>query len=359
MNRFALALVLLAVAGRTVYAEDKAEAIPVAPQPTLPVVAVPQAAPLFMAPTDDLPTFVGAYGAPVPTPVGAPVPHPVQQVAAQSPVAPKLALLREKQAELLKLQEEVRQLRAEAHAASHVLVTVQVVEFSLTKMQTLGVDLSPDSSGYFSGNDLSRMLTTTGPNGRQSFMPPSAKPDSNDTSRVVDWILDNGIGKILADPKVAVMEGRLARFHSGGEIPLPAKDGSKVIEYQPFGTQVDMLATSLGDDRVRLELKVRISDVDSANTLEVNGIKCPRLNVQAIETGIESAFGESTLLTGMVEKRTETIRAASGVQGVANLVRGKSGTREVTNEICTMLVVTPERIEPLANQQPTAQAVPK
>jgi hypothetical protein len=62
----------------------------------------------------------------------------------------------------------------------------------------------------------------------------------------------------------------------------------------------------------------------------------------------------------MIQQRTESIRFASGVGEVANRVRGKASTREVTNEICLMLVVTPERVDaPETAQRSANPIVPK
>jgi hypothetical protein len=90
----------------------------------------------------------------------------------------------------------------------------------------------------------------------------------------------------------------------------------------------------------------------------INGTQCPRISVRQIDTAIESTFGQPTLLIGMIEKRTDAIR--SGVSEVAHLVRGKANTREVTNEIGLMLVVTPERVEmPETAQWPSSYLDPK
>jgi hypothetical protein len=99
--------------------------------------------------------------------------------------------------------------------------------------------------------------------------------------------------------------------------------------------------------------------VDEGNVVEVNGIKCPRLKVRQINTAILSTFGQPTVLTGMIQTRTETIRFASGVGEVANRVRGKASTRDVANEICLMLVVTPERVDDIDTAQSAARIVPK
>ena len=60
------------------------------------------------------------------------------------------------------------------------------------------------------------------------------------------------------------MSGRPAQFNEGGEIPIlvPQGLGQVAIEYKPFGTQVDFLPIVLGNGKIRLEVRPRVSDLD-------------------------------------------------------------------------------------------------
>src|SRR6476659_8706937 len=104
MSSFAVALFLMAVTGQIAGAEDKVEAIPAVAPPVF-TVAQPQAGPLFTTPAGVVPTTVGGFAAPAPIGPGAEARRPIQQVAAQSEVLPKLAALQQKQAELNALQQ--------------------------------------------------------------------------------------------------------------------------------------------------------------------------------------------------------------------------------------------------------------
>ena len=252
--------------------------------------------------------------------------------AAPVPASVKVAVLRQKQEELTKLQPEILQLRAETRTQRQILVRVQMLEFSLTKMRKVGFELPGIASGYLNIDDVSHMLsakkkTCLGPDNL-----PIAKAGSDDASNATDWLTGNNIGKILAEPTIVVLEGRPSKFHVGGEIPMPVKDNSKVVEYQLFGTEINLSVTSLGDDRLRLELIACVSEVEDGNSVQINGMQSHPLSVREIDTAIESSFGHPTVLTGMIKTRVESVQINSRV-------------REVNNEICLMAVVTPERVD--------------
>ena len=120
------------------------------------------------------------------------------------------------------------------------------------------------------------------------------------------------------------------------------------------------MATSLGDNQVSLQLRARGSEEDRGNSVELKGGWYAGLSVRQIDTEIESEFGQPTVLTRTTKQVTETIKTTSGLGEVANRVRGKATTREVTNEICLMLVVTPDRVDPVGwNSQSTPVSAPK
>jgi hypothetical protein len=258
-------------------------------------------------------------------------PHPVRQVSAQSPVTSLIGELHQKQTELAQLQQEIRELQAKAGASQQILVQVRVLECSLTKMRRMGFEVDELSSTSLGPADLTRLLARM-KTGRAAPKTPKARLNSDGGEGIIDWLVSNNIGRVLSEPVVVVLDGRPAQLHVGGDFPMPTKTDSKAVEYQPIGTQLDLLATSLGDDRVRMDIRVRLSEVDSGKSMQIKGTSVPVINVQQIDTGIVSKFGQSSALPGMVATRTEAIKTEAGI-------------REVDNQICTLFVITPERFE--------------
>src|SRR5689334_16589250 len=81
-------------------------------------------------------------------------PQPIKLVAAETPVSPKIDELRKKVNELNRLQAEVRQLRAETGSQQQILVRLQMLEVSLTKLRKLGTDINFLGSSTFKLQDI-------------------------------------------------------------------------------------------------------------------------------------------------------------------------------------------------------------
>ncbi len=60
-----------------------------------------------------------------------------------------------------------------------------------------------------------------------------------------------------------------------------------------FGTKVEITATCLGNNRVRLAVHPRIAELDSSNGIVVGGKPVPATRVREIDFGSEVEFGKS------------------------------------------------------------------
>ena len=129
----------------------------------------------------------------------------------------------------------------------------------------------------------------------------------------------------MAQPesKAVVVSGRPASVNVGGEFPLPGIDG-RPVEFRQFGTQLDLVAVTTGNNQVRLEIRARVSELDDAHAIVISGARVPRLNVREFNTAIEMAFGQTAVLSGLVQKRTESRRTAIGRSSSARC-SGRSG----------------------------------
>ena len=120
-------------------------------------------------------------------------------------------------------------------------------------------------------------------------------------------------------------------------MPLPARPDSKqAVEFQRYGTQVDVLAVALGNNRVRLDLRLKVSELDNAHSVMIGETRVPALQVRQCDTPIELEFGQTGILTGLVEHRQEAIKSDAGVS--TNV-----------NEIELLFMVTPESVPAIAS----------
>jgi Flp pilus assembly secretin CpaC len=267
------------------------------------------------------PTTLPAAFAPRPMPTS-PTPFAVSDADDSAPRDEEQRLLRAKIAELDRLQREVDQLRAATRTPQQILVKVQMLEVNLTQLQKLGIDFSGFTSGL-AGKTQSQPGTT----GLAVHVEPKVASGFFVALKHAD-------ATVLAEPTVVVISGRPASVNVGGEFPLPGVDG-KPVEFRKFGTQLDINALAMGNNQVRLEIRTRVSQIDDAHAIVIGGARVPSLNVREFNTALEMPFGQTAVLSGLVQQRTESQRSENGV------------LEEKPIEVGLAVVVTPEFVHPL------------
>jgi Flp pilus assembly secretin CpaC len=259
--------------------------------------------------------------------------------AAQAkPVTPQTQL-KQKLAELNCLQAEIDELRRTTGTPQQIVVKIQVLEVSHTKFDRLKKEaVGPEATGEVQRQISSILNSSEQGRGFRTI------DDSATVEAMIAWIKKNNVGKVLAEPQIVAVSGKPASLHVGGELPLPGGgNASEPIQMEKFGTQVDLLANALGDNRVHLDLRVKVSDVDRSRSVDIKGSTVPALTVRQCDTPIELALGQTGVLSGLMEQRAETIKVGSKVQ-------------EQTNNVELVFLVTPESVEQVAAKQLKAAA---
>lgn len=263
------------------------------------------------------------------------------QVDAQDEVngltATKTKRLREKEAQLASLQQEVNQLRSEAGLTQQILIKIQMLEVSLTKMREMGFEFSVVPGRTYDANNLSDLQKMIGDSPVTFYKAPAKVSEG-----MVDWLCENNLAKVLTRPTIVTVSGRPAELCVGGEARIPGRGGSPAAaDFQRFGTEVSLLPIVLGEGRVRLNIRTRVSELDESRKLKIGESVVPAFNVRELDTAIESKFNQSTVLCGGIEKRTES-----------RAIRNKDGTSKVVdenNEVALVVIVTPEAVDLLGS----------
>jgi pilus assembly protein CpaC len=239
-----------------------------------------------------------------------------------------------------------------------VLLHVKVMEVSRTKMRSLGFDWAKMTSQNLVISGVSQLLTgVADPTGSVG---PRAVTSSDTTFafRVIDGssaffgvleaLRQDDLMKILAEPNLTTVSGRPAFFNCGGEFPIlvPESMGTVAIEYKKYGTQVDFVPIVLGNGRIRLEVRPRVSEIDNSRTVTVSSITVPGLSVREVDTGVELSAGQTLAIAGLVQSRIEAQRR--GMPWVGELPYLGALFRHVeerNNEVELLILVTPELVD--------------
>lgn len=298
--------------------------------------ATPNAAQVTGCPTI-LPVAEGERSIVVPS-VAPHIASPAQQVPhiAARPQTPEheaaKSLLREKLAQRDQLQREIAALRESTQTPEQISVQVKMVEINRTKLRTLGVDWATFNDGKQTQTDLAGLLGMR-PASAASSNPQDVSLQTNVDPAVLEIITAlerRNVTKVLAMPTVVTLSGRPASLNIGTDLPIPDPSAPGGVRVEKCGTQVDLTAVSLGDNRVRIDVRPRVSQINNEHAVIVNGAKVPSISVRQLDTSVEMEFGKTTIMSGMVQQR----KAAN-----ANWFSSDDGEIE---EIALMLIVTPQ-----------------
>ena len=232
-----------------------------------------------------------------------------------------------------------------------VMLHVQIMEVSRTKLRNLGIDYA---LGF--GDDFVQQ-TASGLIQPGAIAADQILNAGNETYKVgvinngnrffgfVNLLKQDNLVKVLADPTLVAIDGRPASFNSGGEFPIlvPAGLGQVGVEFREFGTKLDFVAKVRGDGRIHLEVRPMISEVDESRSVQVNGISVPGLRSRYVETAVELNAGQTLALAGLLQVKTETTkRGIPGLSDLPYLGALFRNTRDVQNEIELLITVTPD-----------------
>lgn len=239
-----------------------------------------------------------------------------------------------------------------------VLLKVKVYEISRTKLTKAGFDWAALGGGgsFLSTRPTGLLANTTNATGGaiQAVADTGGQivefgvVGSDSFFGWMDFLSQNNLAKVLAEPNIMAVSGRPAQFNEGGEIPVlvPQGLGQVSIEYKKFGTQVDFLPIVLGNGNIRLEVRPRISDIDDSRAITINNSVIPGLTVREVDTAAELQAGQTFALAGLIQRRTESVnRGLPYLSDLPILGAPFRRTEEEINEIELLILVTPEFVD--------------
>ncbi|WP_442481637.1 pilus assembly protein N-terminal domain-containing protein [Aeoliella sp. SH292] len=240
----------------------------------------------------------------------------------------------------------------EVGGVQQVLLNVKLFEVSRTKLREMGFDWANFSSGGFIASRPSGLISSVDGNGITTVTGEGGATvefgilsGNNAFFGLLKALQDNGIAKILAEPRIVAVSGRASQFLEGGEIPVPVPQslGTTTIEYKPYGTQVDFLPIVLGNGNIRLEVRPKVSDLDYATAIPLAGYEVPGFKVRQADTAVEMQAGQTFALAGLIQQRSRSVsRGLPWVKDVPVLGVPFRRTIEEIEEIELLILVTPE-----------------
>ena len=227
-----------------------------------------------------------------------------------------------------------------------VLLHVKTMEVSRTKLRQVGFNWDLVLQGFTMSSVPANITASNAAD--LSF---SIINGSDSFTGVMRAMREDGLLKILAEPTLNTVSGRPATFLVGGEIPVltPQSLGTVTITYKKYGTKIDFIPYVLDDDRIRLEVRPEISDIDNQrSSTTYQGFTLYAFNTRQVDTGVELKAGQTLAIAGLVQYRLEAQRRALPWIGeLPYLGAAFRGVEEQQNEIELLVLVTPEIVAPM------------
>ena len=265
----------------------------------------------------------------------------------------------------------------EVGGVQQVMLEVRVSEMSRTLMRRLGVNLSYVSEGgqtfgvslLKNLTQVSQTLLTNQVPGISSLVNPSDTLNAVGVgsniggifrflgggatwTTFIDALKENGLTKVLAEPTLITTSGRPASFLAGGEFPIPVPQGGTsntvTIDYKSFGVGLAFTPTVLSNNKISLDVKPEVSELDFTNVYTYAGYTVPSITTRRVSTVIELADGQSFAIAGLLKEDVREVVAKYPVLGdipiLGALFRSTSFQK---NETELVIIVTPHLVKPV------------
>jgi pilus assembly protein CpaC len=163
---------------------------------------------------------------------------------------------------------------------------------------------------------------------------------------------DEGLSKLLSEPRIVTLSGRPATINSGGEVPVVSANGlgTTTVIYKRIGTVVTFLPIVMGDGKVNLQVTADEISLDPANASGGN----VGFDTQHVDTAVQLEDGQTLAIGGLVKNTINGATSKWPILGDLPFI-GAAFSRKTYSEVETELVfmVTIHLVDPMAcNQLP-------
>jgi general secretion pathway protein D len=252
-----------------------------------------------------------------------------------------------------------RVIRANDKPRAEILLDVEILEVSRTRLKQYGINLSDYSVSLLFSPEVAPPNVTggTGPPPPFNLNTITQGVSTADfylgvPTAVVRFLESDSNSRILAKPQLRGSEGQKLTLNLGQQVPVlstvfgaAAAGGFATIpqssfNYRDVGVNLEMTPRVTYEGEIILELSVENSALGDA--IEVAGQTVPSFTTRRVTTKLRLREGESNLLAGLI--REDTRRTLTGLPGLLRLPIFKqlfAGNRDESSESDIVMLLTP------------------
>lgn len=180
----------------------------------------------------------------------------------------------------------------------------------------------------------------------------------DDITAALKFLEEEGLARVLAEPRLVTRSGIPASFLAGGEFPIPVvqqtgASNAITIVFREFGVSLKFTPVVLSDGKISLQVAPAVSEIALGNPLQLpTGVKdttfaVPSLTTRKLETTVELYDGQTLALAGLLQ---DTLReSAKKIPGLGDLPILGSLFRSssfIQNKTDLLIAVTPHLVKP-------------
>ena len=180
-----------------------------------------------------------------------------------------------------------------------IMLKVNILELSRSGGKELGINVFRDPQGMDGANG-----TPFGVIERNINLSSGGQTYSVDL--LLQALETKGLAKRLANPTLVSVNGSMASFVVGGEVPIVTTnaDGETVTDYREYGVKLAFTPQVLPNRLIRLTILPEVSEVDWTRRVNDN----PAFVSRKVETTIELNSGSSFAIAGLLQR--DSVRSA-------------------------------------------------
>ncbi len=243
-------------------------------------------------------------------------------------------------------------------------IDVEIAELNVSATEDIGVEWGTSTcsdtlslNGYAAYQES---LPTFGGNTLEDFFKIGDLHRNTSLQAKINALITRGEGKILSRPKIITKSGEEANFNVGGQVPVSTtttSDGGNVtenVEFKDYGVQLNIVATVRENDKIDIDLKVDVTDVDNTYKVDNNFAYVTR----TADTKLLLDNMQTIVIAGFIkDSKTEAIRKVPFLGDVpffGALFRSKTIDPNKQTELFITLtpkIISTNRPEPLVQEQ--------
>lgn len=222
-------------------------------------------------------------------------------------------------------------------AREQVLLKVTVAELQREAIRRLGVNI-PDAVAKAGAVTFTKVMQNAFPISSVgiapgAFVAPGVTPaigagsvlqstaawSGNSVTTMLEAFERVGLSRTLAEPTLIAISGEPAKFHAGGEFPIPINQNNNTItvSWKQFGVSVAFTPFVLTEGRISLKVAAEVSELSSQGAVTLQTIAIPAVQVRKAETVVEMPSGSALAMAGLLSEQTR--RNVDGVPELKNL----------------------------------------